>query len=115
MGYRSHSCLYLAGWWNDDLAPCTYAHDTVGPPNKDTLGTALIVLCKEVVLFGRVKCTCKYYVKDHLGPQAVSLVEMFITLCPYLGESTIGSSIVHKNLCTCINDTVGSVLVDSIM
>ena len=37
----------------------------------------------------------KYIVQIILGPQAVSFVERFIILCPYLGESTVRGSTVR--------------------
>ena len=62
-------------------------------PNRGHFGTTLFVLCEEVVLFGRLKCI-RTIGKRIFGPQAVSFVERFIVLCPYLGESTIAGSTV---------------------
>ena len=61
--------------------------------NKGHFRTALFVLCKEVVLFGKLTCT-RIIWKNILGPQAVSFVKRFIVLCPSLGECTIGDSAV---------------------
>ena len=48
------------------------------------VGTTCFVLCRQDVLFSEVVIVLE------LEPKAVSLVDMSIIRCPYLGGSTIG-------------------------
>ena len=63
---------------------CSLHQNTVEPVNKGHFGTAPFVLSKEVVLFGRRKMYKKYGKLMIWRPQAVSFVERFVILWPYL-------------------------------
>ena len=67
------------------------------PPNKehfgDNISSAALLFVERLSSLGDSRCI----VGIMLRPQVVSFVERFITLCPYLGESTIRGSTL---LCT---------------
>ena len=70
-------------------------HITVEPPNKGHFGTTLriYILSSRLPSLGGQKCI-RTIQTTILGPQVLSLVQIFITLCPCLRESTIGGSTV---------------------
>ena len=58
---------------------------------RDTLGQLHLCFVRRLSSLGGAKCL-SITVKKCLGPHAMSFVERFIILCPYLGESTIRGS-----------------------
>ena len=59
-----------------------------------TLGQAIFVLYREVVLFQRSKNVLVLWESELLGPGKVSFIGRFFLLCPLFGGSFIGGSTV---------------------